>query len=214
MSTIELKNIDTIIFDLGGVILNLDYDLTINAFKQLGGDRFDELYTQANQDKIFDSYEIGALSSADFVQYLKQFLPQTVSDQSIIDAWNVMLLDLPKQRIDFLNRLKKKLPIYLFSNTNEIHYKAFTSEIVKKYGQEDLLDGIFEKAYFSHLCGERKPNQAAFQLVLDNHNLIAERTLFIDDSIQHIEGARSLGLQAYHLVNQHIDELIDIESIG
>ena len=68
--------------------------------------------------------------------------------------------------------------------------------------------------WYHYLCGERKPNQAAFQLVLDNHNLIAERTLFIDDSIQHIEGARSLGLQAYHLVNQHIDELIDIESIG
>lgn len=214
MGKIDLKDINAIIFDLGGVILNLDYDLTVNAFKELGGERFDKLYTQANQDKIFDAYEVGELSSQEFVNYLKKFLPETVSEGQIVDAWNKMLLNLPNERIEFLNQLRKKTPIYLFSNTNDLHYQSFKKRIEDNFGNENLLEDIFEKAYFSHLCAQRKPNHTAFQLVLDNHNLLAEKTLFIDDSIQHIEGANSLGLKTYHLVQEEIGHVLDIETIG
>jgi FMN phosphatase YigB (HAD superfamily) len=214
MNKIDLKNIDAVIFDLGGVILNLDYDLTVNAFKELGGSRFDELYTQANQDKIFDAYEVGGISSLEFIKYLKQFLPNSISDQDVIDAWNVMLLDLPNERIDFLNELRTQIPIYLFSNTNDLHYQSFKKGIHENFGNENLLEDIFEKTYFSHLCNERKPNHSAFELVLNDHSLSTKRTLFIDDSIQHIEGANSLGIKTYHLVAEQIQEIIDIHSIG
>ncbi len=209
---IDLKNISAIIFDLGGVILNIDYQLTIDAFKKLGVSNFEEMYTQAAQSNLFDNYETGQISSEQFVSELKKFLPDEVSEQKIKEAWNVMLLDLPKSRIELLQKLKEIKPIFLFSNTNDIHYKCFLSEIEKVYGKEDLLEQIFVKTYYSHLVEVRKPNAGAFQLVLDENGLLAQETLFIDDSIQHINGAQELGIQTVHLKNQEITHLFNLDT--
>ncbi|MBI3136139.1 MAG: HAD family phosphatase [Bacteroidetes bacterium] len=198
---------NAILFDLGGVILNLDYNLTINAFKKLGEENFDRLYTQSQQDKIFDQFETGKISSAEFVRYMKQFLDPSTTDAAIEYAWNAMLLDLPVHRIQLLQQLKKKYSIFLFSNTNEIHLKAFRQIIEQEHGDADLLESLFHQTYYSHLVGERKPNAAAFRTVLDQHNLVPEKTLFIDDSLQHIEGAGKLGIQTIHLVNKDIRDL-------
>jgi len=209
---IDLKNISAIIFDLGGVILNIDYQLTIDAFKKLGVSNFEEMYTQAAQSNLFDNYETGQISSEQFVYALKKFLPDEVSEQKIKEAWNVMLLDLTKSRVELLLKLRKIKPIFLFSNTNDIHYKCFLSEIEKVYGKEDLLEQIFVKTYYSHLVEVRKPNAAAFQLVLDENGLLAQETLFIDDSIQHINGAQELGIQTVHLKNQEITHLFNLDT--
>ena len=205
---INISNFDALIFDLGGVVLNLNYDLTISRFKELGGDNFDKLYTQASQDLIFDKYETGEINSDDFVNYLLDFLPDTTSQADVIQAWNAMILDLPKYRVEFLKNVRSVLPIFLFSNTNDLHYKYFNSEIEKSYDQKNLLNGIFDKCYYSHLVGFRKPNAEAFELVLNEQNLEAEKVLFIDDSIQHIEGARGVGIKTHHLVESDICEII------
>lgn len=204
---IDLQSIDAIIFDLGGVILNLDYNLTINAFKKLGGENFEQLYSQANQDKIFDKYEIGSISTQEFLQYLSQFLPNS-SEDSIKDAWNIMLLDLPVERLELLRSLKKEYQMFLFSNTNELHYNSFTEQLNQTFGSGDILTNEFEQTYFSHLVGERKPNSSAFELVINEHQLNPQRTLFIDDSIQHIEGAAAIGLKTHHLVNSDIINIL------
>ena len=166
------------------------------------------MYSQANQDKIFDLYEVGKLTSNEFVDYLLQFLPKETKPKTVITAWNAMLLDLPKARLDFLSELKKKLPIYLFSNTNDLHYKCFKSNMNEVYGDDQLLENTFVHTYFSHLCQVRKPNPEAFELVMKKHGLKASRTLFIDDSIQHIEGARKIGIKAHHLVGEQIQDII------
>lgn len=204
---LNLNNITAIIFDLGGVILNLDYDLTINRFKKLGGERFDELYTQANQDQIFDAYETGALSSKEFILYLKKFLPGSTTDHEIIDAWNAMLLDLPLERLRLLERLASNFKLYLFSNTNEIHFDSFTQKFEEKYGKKELLDDFFIQTYYSHKVGLRKPNKEAFNRVLEDHNLTPSNVLFIDDSIQHIKGADQVGIKTFHLTDSCITEL-------
>lgn len=198
---------NSIIFDLGGVVLNLDYNRTINAFKELGKENFDRLYTQSNQDKIFDLFETGSISAEEFRKYMKAFLDDSIPESAIDKAWNAMLLDLPKQRIELLLKLKERYKIFLFSNTNEIHLNAFRKIIGDAYGNSNLLETIFHQTYYSHLLGLRKPTSEAFQKILDNHQLIPEQTLFIDDSIQHIEGAQKLGIQTHHLVNQDICEL-------
>jgi putative hydrolase of the HAD superfamily len=208
---VDVTSLDAVIFDLGGVILNLDYNLTIDAFKNLGGDRFDELYTQANQSKIIDSFEIGESTSQDFINYLLQFLPEVKDPKVVMDAWNVMLLDLPSRRIDFLKRIGKDKRIFLFSNTNEIHYNNFRYMLKEVYGNDNLLETLFEKTYYSHIAGKRKPNSDAFKLVIDENNLDISRTLFIDDSIQHIKGANELGIQTYHLVDE---DVVDIFTFG
>ncbi|MFT4601844.1 MAG: FMN phosphatase YigB (HAD superfamily) [Arenicella sp.] len=205
---INLLKYDSVLFDLGGVILNLDYDLTVNAFKSLGQERFDNLYTQASQDFIFDKFETGIISSIEFIDYMLSLLPKECSSADVVIAWNLMLLDLPKKRIDFLKQLSLKMPINLFSNTNDLHFKSFTKYFINEFGDENLLNSMFNKCYYSHLVGERKPNSAAFQLVLDEQGLDPEKVLFIDDSIQHIEGANKLGIKTHHLVDSDICDIL------
>jgi putative hydrolase of the HAD superfamily len=206
-----MNNVKAIIFDLGGVVLNLDYDLTINAFKKLGGSNFDNLYSQAQQDKIFDKYEVGDISTTDFISYLKSFLPEEVSNEQVIDAWNVMLLDLPLCRVELLRKLRNEYQIFLFSNTNEMHMECFRRTLKDVYGNEKLLEDLFIQTYYSHQEKKRKPNAEAFQQVLNDHGLTAEETLFIDDSIQHIEGAGKIGLQTVHLVDKDIVDIFNFE---
>jgi len=196
-----------IIFDLGGVVLNLNYDLTVQAFQDLSKENFSALYAQSQQDKIFDQFEIGQITAKEFRDYMRSFMGQPYSDDAIDKAWNAMLLDLPIERIKLIEQLKKHYKVYLFSNTNEIHLNAFKKIISDQHGDSDLLEKLFDQAYYSHVVGKRKPNAEAFETVLNQHGLVASETLFIDDSIQHIEGAQKLGLQTIHLVNQDILDL-------
>jgi len=206
--TFNLSEFKAVIFDLGGVILNLDYDLTINAFKELGQESFENLYTQANQDAIFDKYEVGQISSDEFVSYLLNLLPLNCQKEEVIFAWNAMLLDLPRKRIDFIRQIASKLPIFLFSNTNELHLASFTKYFENEYENLNLLEDLFVQCYYSHLVGQRKPNSKAFETVLNDHNLRPEEVLFIDDSIQHIEGAQKLGIKTIHLVDSDICDIL------
>jgi haloacid dehalogenase superfamily, subfamily IA, variant 3 with third motif having DD or ED len=192
--------VDNIIFDLGGVILNIDYSKTVDAFKKLGGSTFDSLFTQANQTDLFDKYEKGQCSSQFFINGLLDYLPSGTAPNSIVNAWNAMLLDLPQQRIVKLLDIKEKYRTFLLSNTNDIHLNAFHS-IIKKENNLESLNPLFEKVYFSCEMKMRKPDPEIFLTVCDENNLEVKKTLFIDDSIQHVEGAKRAGLQAYHLTN-------------
>ena len=194
---LELNGVKNIIFDLGGVILNIDYDQTVNAFKKIGVINFDEIYSQAKQGQVFDKLETGALAAEEFRNYMKEFVP-ALQSTDIDKAWNAMLLDLPVERIDLLKELKKKYRLFLLSNTNEMHIKAFREIIGSSYG-EYIFDAIFEHQYYSSDIGMRKPNTNCFQYVLETNSLEPSETLFIDDSIQHVEGALKLKIRAYHL---------------
>jgi glucose-1-phosphatase len=194
----SLKPFKNIVFDLGGVILNIDYILAIEAFKKIGVANFNEFYSKAQQDRIFDLYETGKISSEEFVEHLLKACPKGTCEKDIVDAWNAMLLDLPGERIDLLNRLRKKYRIFLLSNTNEIHFKAYSQYLEKEFGFSDF-SGVFEKEYLSFKIGKRKPNAEVFEYVLKENGLVAHETIFIDDSIQHIEGASFSGIKAFHL---------------
>lgn len=202
----DLSNVKQIIFDLGGVILDIDYHLTIKAFQQLGISDFDLLYSQMKQSDLFDDIETGAITPDAFRNKIRIVAQQDFSDQAIDDAWNALLLHLPPHRIEILKRLQSRYRLFLLSNTNVIHYEAYTRLIQQENGI-DGLEPLFEKTYYSHEMGLRKPDPKIFTTVLEAHDLKAEETLFIDDSPQHIESAQKLGLQTYHLVDQDIREL-------
>ena len=195
---LELNGVKNIIFDLGGVILNIDYGQTANAFKKIGVANFDEIYSQAKQVQVFDKLETGELTPDEFREYMKEIVP-SLQLSDIDKAWNAMLLDLPASRIDLLKKLKKKYRLFLLSNTNEIHVKCFRKIIDSSYG-ENIFDAIFENQYYSSEIGMRKPNPECFQYVLEKNGMEPSETLFIDDSIQHVEGARKLKINAYHLM--------------
>ena len=195
---VNLNNYKNIIFDLGGVILNIDYQLASKAFHDLGVKDFDELYSQAHQNKLFDLFEKGQISAADFRNEIRRYCNINLEDAIIDKAWNAMLLDLPVERLKLLVSLKKTHRTFLLSNTNEIHIHAVNDYLQKTYGTTDL-SGYFEKMYLSYKVGMRKPDAEIFELILSENKLSLKETIFIDDSIQHIEGAKRLGIQTHWL---------------
>lgn len=192
------KDYPNIIFDLGGVILNIDYQLTINAFIALGLDNFEASYSQLAQTALFDEFERGEITPEAFRDGLRTVLGESTPEETIDTAWNAMLLDLPAERLAILERLTKEKRLALLSNTNVTHVKAFEAEMLRVHGIPNL-SGYFEKTYYSCDVGMRKPEARIFQMVLDERGFKPEETLFIDDSIQHIEGAQKVGLNTYHL---------------
>ncbi len=201
--------IKNIIFDLGGVILNIDYTLTSQAFKNLGLTDFDEKYSQAKQNHLFDRLETGKINPSDFRQEMKSYFNLPVTDLDVDTAWNAMLLDLPQERIELLKKLSTRYRLFLLSNTNIIHYKAYSAYLQKTFGKL-IFDAVFEKQYLSFQIGMRKPDKEIFELVLNENKLQASETLFIDDSIQHIQGATSCGIITHHLKpSQTIIELFE-----
>ena len=201
----EYKNI---IFDLGGVILNIDYQITIDQFKKLGIPDFEALFTQANQEKLFDYYEMGKISSDEFVMRLLEKMPGHVNELDVINAWNAMLLDLPDERLKLLKRLNSHYNTSLLSNTNEIHLDAFHTIIRSENDIQDLTP-YFDRVFFSCDMKMRKPDPAIFKAVCEYQGYEPKDTLFIDDSIQHVAGAKSAGLNAYHLINKDLCGVFD-----
>ncbi|MGJ3247185.1 MAG: HAD family hydrolase [Elainellaceae cyanobacterium] len=192
--------IDAIIFDLGGVIINISYDATIQAFSRLCGFDISVLYTQQLQDPLFDNYETGTLSSDEFRDGIRRLLQIDCPDDAIDAAWNAMLLDIPADRIALLEAIASQKRIFLLSNTNEIHKTCFDQIFADCYGDEfENISTMFEKAYYSHLMGDRKPNVSIFQRVIDEQGLDPTQTLFIEDTLRHIEAAKTTGLQTTHL---------------
>ncbi|GEP95019.1 HAD family hydrolase [Chitinophaga cymbidii] len=193
-----MQGIKHIIFDLGGVILNIDYKLTEKAFTDLGVKNFSELYSQFNANPLFEDLETGRVENDAFVQAMKPYLPETAGPEAVIGAWNAMLLDFPVARLQLLQQLRQHYDLYLLSNTNAIHLAAFNAILEKTRGIPSL-DVFFDKSYYSHQIGYRKPEKEAYQIILDENSLQPEQTLFIDDTLPNVEAARALGIQAIHL---------------
>lgn len=195
----EIKNI---LFDLGGVILNLDTDLTYSQFAYLSHRPIDVLKREAASLPFFNEYERGEINDQDFREQLKRFLAISLPDIEIDFAWNAMLLDLPIQRIELLKSVGSKFRIFLLSNTNHIHLQCF-NKIVSNSFPFPSLDHLFEKAYYSHLIKMRKPEIEIFEYVLCQNSLKADETLFLDDNLSNLQGAEKLGIKTYHV--QHPD---------
>ncbi len=197
-----------IILDLGGVILDIDYNRTEEAFIELGIADFGTLYSQLQQTELFDQFETGQINPEAFVAALKTRLPSAITEQQIVNAWNAMLIDLPLRRLQILQQLQLHYDLFLLSNTNALHEEAF-HKILKERCGFNSFSVFFDKVYYSHRIGIRKPDAAAFQHILDQNGLNAADTLFVDDSPQHIKGAQQLGIQTIWLqpgmtIEEHI----------
>jgi putative hydrolase of the HAD superfamily len=193
-----MEAINTILLDLGGVLIDVDYHASARAFKELGYADFDTLYSKAKQDHVFDDFETGRLSPADFRTRIAELLGAPITPEQVDVCWNAMLGSLPQERIRLVQRLKERYQVLLLSNTNAIHVPAFEAIIARENGIADFK-GLFHGAYYSCEIGLRKPDAGAFHHVLAKHGATPASTLFIDDSIQHVVGAKAAGLSAEHL---------------
>jgi putative hydrolase of the HAD superfamily len=189
-----LKNI---IFDLGGVLMNIDFKKTEKAFADLGFTDFKQYMTQFHITPFFEEYETGKINEAAFIKGIQQIAGKPLTDQQIIHAWNALLLDFPPERIALLEKLRQRYRLFLLSNTNALHYESFQQTLKNVTGKK--LEDIFEKTYFSHTVQLRKPDAAIYQLVLDENNLNPGETLFIDDTASNFSGAEEIGIQTFHL---------------
>ncbi|MEL6535495.1 MAG: HAD family phosphatase [Bacteroidota bacterium] len=190
-----LTNIDTIIFDLGGVIINLDPMATAVAMGKVMGVSPNTLMDALHHDETFQQYEKGFISDGEFLHYLESFTPREVTPGDLTDAWNAMLLDIPPSRIALLQRLAADYRLFVLSNTNAIHIRAFNQILQKDTGHSSLeAIGVFDTVYFSYEVGRRKPDSEIFSYVVQDAGLDPARALFLDDGPANLEGAQSVGL--------------------
>ena len=203
-----MNKIKNIIFDLGGVILNLDYAKTVDEFKKIGLLNFQDLYSQKMQNILFDDFEKGEVSSAEFISCLIDSENLKIKEIDFINAWNAMLLEIPMKKLEFIDALKKDYKVFLLSNTNEIHINKFEDDL-KKNNMLNQFYKCFDKVYYSSRMGKRKPDENCFKQVLEENQLVPQQTLFIDDSVQHIKGAKRIGIETFHLEkNKSIIDLV------
>ncbi len=193
-----MKNIRNIIFDFGGVILDIDPVQTLNQLKSLGVKDLDIFQSPEFQHEVMGKFERGVLTPEVFRDKVRSFIGNSLCDQDIDDAWNALLLDIPKERIAVLEEVKKHYPIFLLSNSNEIHYDMYLRDLQLRFGYREF-DQLFTKAYFSFDLHLSKPDPEIFEFVMYQHKLDPEETLFIDDTAEHIESAKKLGIRTYHL---------------
>jgi putative hydrolase of the HAD superfamily len=194
--TSEIKNI---IFDLGGVIINLAVHETHKAFSNLSGISVEQIKNKVHNNEFFHLYEKGLISDSEFRELIRRELSlENKSDEVLDAAWNAMLLDIPIQRVQLLERLKGIYRLYVLSNTNNIHLRCFNDKVKDLTGR-DSLDEYFDNAYYSHLINLSKPDTAIYEYVIDKNNLQAEETIFLDDNLDNLAGADKVGIKTFHV---------------
>lgn len=196
MFTDNTSNIKAFLFDLGGVIYHINPDLTANLFQKKIGKDFISFLSKAEEEDIFNKFEIGEISSNYFLSRLSEISDGKLLPNEIKTIWNKMLINIPTQHLVSLKRLSLQKPIYLLSNTNEIHVD-FISRQLKNIGMYDLYHDVFTKVYYSHEIGCRKPNPDAFQFVLNDCGFKPEEICFIDDKLENIDAAQKMGINTH-----------------
>jgi glucose-1-phosphatase len=191
-------SIDTIIFDFGGVLFDIDYEAPVREFIKMGASNFDDLYSKSAQNDLFNRLERGEIVENEFWESLGKILQIHVDYDQMEAAWNAILIGMSKSRADWINRMQEKYDTYILSNTNSIHVRAFEQMIDQEIGIQKFKNG-FDAVYYSNEIGMRKPDENIFKYIIEQNALDPRQTLFIDDSIQHVLGARSAGLHAFHL---------------
>lgn len=187
---VDLKQIDTIIFDFGGVILDIEPERTIDAFTSLvGKDALDKVIESGLLQKI----ETGRIQPGPFIIELKKMVGKEFSDTEFFNAWNAILLNYHPKRIEVIKKLAKSHQLFLLSNTNQIHFNHFSQKLYNEYHL--TFNDLFKKAYVSHEMGKIKPDQAIYNQVIEEQALIPERTLFIEDTPENALAAEELGIK-------------------
>jgi len=201
-----LNGIRNIIFDLGGVLLNIDPKKTIEAFGKLGMKQLVGDKGLSYDHEVFYRMEQGKITSDEFREGILELLPNRVSYQEVDDAWTAMLLDFPAIRVDLVKNLRKDFKIYLFSNTNAIHVAKYHSIFRNQHGFE--MSTLFEIDFYSNEIGYRKPSPESYQEIIRLSGINPEETLFIDDSFPNIESAIASGLKGLWLEpGQKVEEI-------
>jgi putative hydrolase of the HAD superfamily len=198
----QFNNISTLIFDLGGVLINLDLPQCIQNFKNLGLQNFEQNLSLFGQKGFFLQFEKGQINIPEFREEVRKLCPNPLTDAQIDAAWCSFLCDIPNQKMEMLFELKKKFRMLLLSNTNQLHIEVSTVGEFARRGKK--ITDVFDKCYYSYAMGMAKPDAEIFETLLDDAGVKAHECLFLDDGPKNIDMAQKLGIQSY-LVDIHED---------
>jgi putative hydrolase of the HAD superfamily len=197
-----LKNIHTIVFDIGNVLIDIDYEFMVSEFARIANTDFHQIVTYSHQERFFDQYEKGQISTAEFRTILRRYLRPDVTDQEIDTAWNSILIHYPAEKFDLLKKLRGQYKILALSNINDLHAAAIDVGVQAQFGAVDMRS-YFDHAYYSHEMGLRKPEREIYEMVLREQSLDPAHTLFIDDKLENTSAAATLGIRTYHLTDRN-----------
>jgi putative hydrolase of the HAD superfamily len=195
---VDLTGIKNLIFDLGGIIINIDFQLTFEAFAKASGKDVLSIVKKFEEEKIFARFEKGDYPERELRLLINKELNISLSDEAINRAWNALLMDIPGERIDMLKELAESHKLFLLSNTNSIHIDAVNRILYETRGIENL-DLLFERVYYSYEIKMAKPDVKIYEFVLKENGLDPSETLFIDDNADNIKGAAEAGLKTLHI---------------
>lgn len=191
------KKIRNIIFDLGGVLVDLDFTAPMAEFRKLGAnpDMFD--YHDVISDPVFRQLELGLITPAEFHDHIRMKLGNPdLRDGEIDQAWCSLLGSVPSQKVTLLQQLAPRYHLFLYSNTNAIHISYFKNRFLAEHSIE--FESLFDRTFYSFNIHDRKPQLSGYEKVIAQAGILPQETLFVDDFIQNIEAAKSIGIGIYH----------------
>ena len=195
------KKIRNIVFDLGGVLVDLDFKAAINGLQKAGFANVKEQLQAFDREGIFQKFELGEMSADEFRSAIRENSTVSLTDEEVDDLWNAMLLEVPREKLELILHLRGKYMVYLLSNTNSIHWDYVCKNAFNYRGFR--VNDYFEETFLSYEMHLAKPDKAIFEKVLEEANLLPEETLFIDDSEANCKAASELGIHTHHY---HIGE--------
>ena len=198
----EKQQIKNIIFDLGGVIINLDQERTFAAFADLAGIDLQSARGMMHTFEEFMHYELGLIQDKEFMDFLKSKIDHSSKEEILEKAWNAMLVDIPRERVELIKALRQRYRVVLLSNTNRMHIREVNRILGRDTSHQDLEE-LFDELYYSFLLQKRKPGAEIFEFVLEKEGFNPGETLFLDDSKENIESAAKLGIQTVHVDSPH-----------
>lgn len=193
----QASNIRNILFDLGGVILDINIQATLKGFYELGFPAELMQYPESMSNDVFFRYQTGKLSTKEFRDAIRKIAGVEMSDRAFDEAWNAMLVRIPRERTELLKRLSERYVLYMLSNTSALHVDVFEPMYQKAAGVS--MHEVFTKIYYSHEIGWHKPDHEAWEHVIHDSGIKPEETLFLDDTIHNIKASQELGFQAIHI---------------
>ena len=190
------KNIKNIVFDLGGVLVDLDFKAAINGLQKAGFANVKEQLQTLHQGGIFQKFELGEMSADEFRTAIRENSTVELTDEEVDNLWNAMFLESPREKLELILDLRGKYMVYLLSNTNSIHWDYVCKNAFNYRGFR--VKDYFEETFLSYEMHLAKPDKAIFEKVLQDANLLPEETLFIDDSEANCKAAEEVGIHAHH----------------
>jgi len=190
------KNIKNIVFDLGGVLIDLDFNRAVSGLQKAGFTHVKEQIQAFDREGIFQKFELGEMTAEEFRSAIRENSTVTLTDEEVDALWNLMLLDIPREKLELLLELRSKYMIYLLSNTNAIHWDYVCKNAFNYHGFR--VKDYFEETFLSFEMHLAKPGKAIFEKMLEDANLLPKETLFIDDSEANCKAAEEVGIHAHH----------------